>query len=659
MPNSKQTVVHLVQQGIWNTPLESMPLAQGYMKAAALADERIRRSMDIQIHNYRGGLALSEMANRQFSGGVPDIMAFSVLGWNYRAFGALAETFKQLNPNGWVVFGGTHVAHQGERVFRMFPDVDVIVDGEGEPVFPDILRAYLDGVPRTDLAHIPGLTYRDARGAPATTAPRPRIENLDEIPSPFLTGALELTDDAGQFRYDVAIMETNRGCPYKCAFCYWGGATGQKVRAFSRERLRAELELFAKLRVHTIVLCDANFGLLPADIAFIDDVIELRETYGYPRAIETSWAKNKSKTFYEIVRKMKQAGMHSSFTLALQTLDDATLSFMNRRNMKVNEWEELTEWLSKEGMDCYAELIWGAPGETVESFMEGYDRLTKRVSRIACYPMLMLPNTDYSEKKAEYGIISVRGDTDDFEYMLATNTVTFQENQRMQRFLYWARVLAEMCVFRHIWVGLRELAGFSQSRVLQDIGGYIEESDDPVAEMLREDMASAIGGTGDLGGGVALFFTDPRARQLLRRWWAESIHPTLPRDVAPVLDEIFRFDLLIHPIHPGMDSDGSGIDLPVVSVRGGEYYVRSGVPLAYDIPALLADLRADRRPDLSSNPTIVDLYYRTGSENAVTSTNHEVIIHYMGMTTEEVMANAAVRAEADMVPVAAPQGGCG
>ncbi|MGK3202777.1 KedN5 family methylcobalamin-dependent radical SAM C-methyltransferase [Amycolatopsis sp. MEPSY49] len=637
MPRTVKAAISLVQQGVWDSPLESMPLAMGYLKASALADERIQRETDITIHNYRGGRTLSSLANDLFGQGVPDVLAFSVLGWNYRSFGALAETFKQLNPDGWVIFGGTHVAHQGERAFRMFPEVDVVVDGEGELVFPDVLRAYLDGVSPRDLGGITGLTYLDPGGRVVSTGERPRITNLDDIPSPFLTGAVELTDESGRFRYDVALMETNRGCPYKCAFCYWGGATGQKVRAFSRERLRAELELFAKLQVHTIVLCDANFGLLPGDVQFVEDLIELRDQHGFPRALETSWAKNKSKTFYRIVRMMKDAGMRSSFTLALQTLDEGTLDLMNRRNMKVNDWEDLVEWLTKEGLDCYAELIWGAPGETVESFMAGYDRLSRKVSRIACYPMLMLPNTDYADKKEQHGIISVRGDADDFEYMLANRTVSFAQNQRMARFLYWARVIAEMCVLRHTWVGLRELTDVTQSQALRNFEEWIERVDEPAAEPLRAAMESAIGGAGDLETGIGWLYTDPGAKRLLRRWWDESIRPLLPADAVPLLDEIFRYDLLTQPI-----CGADGAEPGRVSVRGGEYHLIEGVALDYDVPAVIATLRAGGRPDLKPAPTTVDLYYRTGAESAVRSTNHETIIHFMGMTTEEVMANAAV-----------------
>jgi len=168
-------VVHLVQQGIWATPLESMPLAAPYLKATALDDARIRDACDIRIHNFRGGASNAMMANELFGAGVPDLLAFSVLGWNYRAFGALAETFKQLNPSGWVVFGGTHVSGQADRVFRMFGEVDLVVNGEGEPTFRDVLHHYLHGVDRHELYAVPGVSFRTGDGATWTTAPRDRI----------------------------------------------------------------------------------------------------------------------------------------------------------------------------------------------------------------------------------------------------------------------------------------------------------------------------------------------------------------------------------------------------------------------------------------------------------------------------------------------------
>jgi radical SAM C-methyltransferase len=298
----------------------------------------------------------------------------------------------------------------------------VIVNGEGEITFRELVANVLGGLQDLDLAAVAGLSYRDANNSIQTTPDRERLENLDVIPSPFLTGTIPMTDGEERFCYEFALMETNRGCPYKCSFCYWGGAIGQRVRSFSQERLAEELDYFSFHHVPTIFLCDANFGMLEADEAFVEDLVKTRERYGYPQALEANRAKNKSARFHRIVKILKERGFKSSFTLALQTLSDEALTDMQRRNMKVNQWESLVDWLAEEGLDCYAELIWGAPGETPASFLEGYDRLATKVSRIAVYPLLLLPNTSYSEQRELHGFVTVRGQSDDFEYVLANRS---------------------------------------------------------------------------------------------------------------------------------------------------------------------------------------------------------------------------------------------
>lgn len=228
-PGGTVLQVKIIQQGVWHMSRESMPLAAGYLAATVQGDPELSERCRVEILNYSGATSPWEMATRLLDGDVPDVLCFSVLGWNVRQFGALAETFKQVNPNGVVVFGGNHVSHQAERTLRQWPEVDVIVNGEGELTLVDLLSRIADG---GDLAEVEGISYRDAGGVVRSTAERARIENLDIIPSPILSGVLPLHDDTGAFRYDVALLETNRGCPYHCSFCYWGGAVGRPARAF-------------------------------------------------------------------------------------------------------------------------------------------------------------------------------------------------------------------------------------------------------------------------------------------------------------------------------------------------------------------------------------------------------------------------------------------
>lgn len=619
--------IKVVQQGVWNMARESMPLAAGYLASCILADERLKSECDVSIDNFSGTASPLEMAIRLLQDGAPDIVGFSVLGWNLRQFGSVAEAIKQLNPRALIVFGGTHVANQAERVFRQYPQVDIVVNGEGEFAFKEII---LSSLGKTSLAEIDGISYRTEDGF-VTTRERPRIQDLDTIPSPILTGVVPLSKADGTFLYDVAIMETNRGCPYQCSFCYWGGAIGQKVRSFSRERLRLELEAVAKAGGETVVLCDANFGMLKQDRDFVEDIVEMKNRYGFPNALVTSWAKNKNATFYDIVRLMKKEGLQSSFTLALQTLDDDALTTMKRRNMRINDWKELAVWLSKEGLSAYAELIWGAPGETPESFLKGYDELAKYVSRIAAYPLLLLPNTDFTDRREEHGFVTVRGERDDFEYVLANRTVTIQQNLAVVRFLFWARLLAENLLFRGLWAVLRSTVGMTQSQTILSIADHIERSQGPGATLLKNAAQLSFADPDSLAPALEFCFVDEGFDELIHTWWSDALKPSIPSEWQRALETVVQFELdtrpMVDPAHRHI-TDAAGIDIGGAGywqiLRAYDFDVASFIEASKDLDHVLP------HPDFS--PCEVKMLFRRGFAQHVRSTNHEITMDYVART---------------------------
>jgi hypothetical protein len=625
--------VSLVDQGVWKMNTVSMPLSLGYIKATAYADPVIRSSADIQICPFRGSATASEIIHALLTQDPPDILAFSVFGWNLHRFGAVAEAYRQVRPDGWIVMGGPHVANQAERLCRLYPAVDVVANGEGEFIFKDLLEAYLGGLDKSELDHIPGISFqRDGRVV--TTAQRDRIANLDDIPSPFLEGILPFRDANGRAIYGVALLESNRGCPYKCSFCYWGGAIGQKVRAFSRERLRDELELFAREGVETIVLCDANMGMLPGDEIFVDDVIRMKERYGYPLHMESSWAKHKGERFYRIVRKMKRAGLKGSFTLALQSLDDKALENMQRKNMKLNEFEDLARWLQGEGLDTYAELIWGLPGETSDSFIEGYDRISEFVSRIAIYPHLLLPNTDFDRNRDRYGLVTMRHEECDFEYVISHPDMTIEQNARMHQFLFWARVFAENMIFRNIWVPLRKLASIKQSQILKSLDEWAGRQTDEVVRGIwecRQEMVRTMDSSNPHRG-TRYFYYEHALPTRLQSWWQEKILPAVPEHLRPFFMELFRYEMLTLPIPE--DSDLAS-ELKTVYFDEKEYFEREVGEFHFDMPTLLRSIEAGTPCDLVEGPPRSEtFYYRVGFSDYIDS--HEFVTIYSGRSMAEL-----------------------
>lgn len=626
--------IRIVQQAAWDVPVDTLPLAAGYLKAVIDADADLSTQVTTEICNFRGGVKLHEMTRRLIDE-LPDVLAFSVLGWNYRNFGGVAETYKQIRPDGIVIFGGVHAAYQAERVFREFPWVDVIVNSEGELTFRDLIEHFVTHPGDRHPASVAGISYRCEDGSWCDTPDRERIDDLDIVPSPFLTGAIPMTDATGQFRYDVALMETNRGCPYKCSFCYWGGAIGQRIRTFSRERLAAELDYLGYLKVPVICLCDANFGLLESDEEFVEDLIRTRAKYGYPRGLESSWAKNKSERFRRIVSAMKRNGFKSSFVLSLQTLSDEALTDMRRKNMRLNQWQDLVSWLGEEQMDCVGELIWGAPGETLESFLTGYDMLSEKVSRIAAYPLLLLPNTSYANNRDEHGFVTVRGESDDFEYVLASRSSPLEESLRAHRFLFWARLLSENHYLHHIWAPTRLLTGLSQSQIIMSLIDYIDESSDPAVIALRE-MVPMLAESPAVIRALRRLYEDARLTDVMRDWWRSAIVPRYPPGWRQFGTDLYEFECWSRPCYviPGDSPPARWREV----VRDGEKYLRSEpVAFSYDIDAALSGgIRAD------ADPQQARLWYtfeaRAGFyENA---DNHEIGLGYRASATRMAVGDA-------------------
>ena len=338
--------------------------------------------------------------------------------------------------------------------------------------------------------------------------------------------------------------------------------------------------------------------MLPGDEAFVDDVIRVKERYGYPLNIESSWAKNKGERFFKIVRKMKRAGLKSSFTLALQSLEDKALENMHRKNMKLNEFEDLARWLQAEGLDTYAELIWGLPGETADTFIEGYDRISELVSKIAIYPHLILPNTDFDKNRHGYGLVTMRREDCDFEYVISHPDMTIEENARMHQFLFWARVVAENMIFRNIWVPLRKLASIKQSQVLKSLDEWAGRQTDDVVRGIwecRQLMVRTMD-SGNPHRGTRYFYYHHALTTRLQSWWREEILPAVPVHLQPFFTELFRYEMLTLPIPE--DSDLAS-DLKTVYLGETEYFEREVGEFHFDMPALLRSIEAGMPCDLA------------------------------------------------------------
>lgn len=322
---------------------------------------------------------------------------------------------------------------------------------------------------------------------------------------------------------------------------------------------------------------------------------------------------------------MRNAGLHSSFTLALQTLNDDALGDMNRRNMKINQWRDLAAWLADEGLDAYAELIWGAPGETPESFLRGYDFLARHVSRIAAYPLLLLPNTDYTDNRSQFGFITVRGERDDFEYVLATKDVPLEEHLRMQRFLFWARLLAENLMLRDTWSALRASIGLSQSSAILSLADWIESSQSHGAGVLTTAASDSTADPDSLAPALEFCFSEREFDEMVLDWCA-SLPLGRWRDA---IREVVRFDLDTRPLPDPLKRGFESFQPAEIDGVSGWAVERS---YEYDVAGIASEARQAEK--LACVPrrqmTRFSLFFPRGFSELARSTNHEETAHFIG-----------------------------
>lgn len=295
------------------------------------------------------------------------VFLFSDYLWSFEGNLELSRRVKEINPRVVTIHGGANIpAYPGacEEYLRAHGHVDFAVRGEGETTLVDLLLALRDGDEKTRA--IPNVSTL-VRGRFVQHEPRERARDLDVFPSPYLEG---IFDSLNPKTFVSATIESNRGCPYGCTFCDWGAAILQKIRTFSLERVRAEVEWIARNEIPAMWIADANYGVLPRDVEIARIIAESKKRTGYPKRLTVQYAKNTHQHLVEIIEIFLEAGLISTGIVSLQTRDPKTLEIVRRKNIKTREYDKLKSEFQKRGLPLATQLMIGLPGATISAFKD-------------------------------------------------------------------------------------------------------------------------------------------------------------------------------------------------------------------------------------------------------------------------------------------------
>jgi radical SAM superfamily enzyme YgiQ (UPF0313 family) len=361
------------------------PLNIGFL--AAYARKEYGNLLNIELFKYPQEL-IDAIQKRP-----PDILSLSNYTWNSHINGEVAKFAKSINPDIFVVFGGPDInlTTDGYRnFFTTHPHVDFYVLCEGEKGFSNIIQKYIEvngNLPKAKEEPVNGVVINDEDQILEGKI-LDRIEDLNIIPSPYLTGILDKFFDYKL----IPIIETNRGCPFSCIFCAQGKMSRHIVKYFDLNRVMDELVYIANHVHHTSILCfaDANFGIHQRDIEIGKKIKSLGETKGYPHACTINWVKTRN-----AIKVAEEMGQSVYLVSSLQSLDPEVLKIIKRHNIDPKLFREIVDHVNEKGGVSGTEIILGLPGETKQSHAYYLRHIFEwGVSYIICYNCLLINGSE-------------------------------------------------------------------------------------------------------------------------------------------------------------------------------------------------------------------------------------------------------------------------
>ena len=406
---SSKKIVYMNEFNVRMGKATYLPLVSGILRAYAETDEEIRANYTFKpflfcIDRFENLIAQYDEA--------PTMATFSISMWNEQLSLQMAREIKSRWPDCLVVFGGAQCPHDSRSYLEQHDFIDVSVRAEGEDAFFGICKRFIKS---RDFSGVPNVTFRH----PATGEIVANPENsdferdLDHYPSPYTSGVFDYMF-ARHPEYEFqAIIETNRGCPFLCTFCYWGrGGTTRRYRYHSLERVRQEVEWVARSGIRYLFNANSNFGMHKRDGEIVDMLIESKKKFNHPEKFRTCWGKNTDDKIFMLAAKLHKYDMEKGITLARQSNSKPVLANIKRGNIKLSSYAALQRRFNDLDVPVYTEMILGLPGETYESWRDGIQQILEAglKNQLFVYQCEVYPNTEMGDPdyQRRFGIQTLR-----------------------------------------------------------------------------------------------------------------------------------------------------------------------------------------------------------------------------------------------------------
>ena len=336
----------------------------------------------------------------------PKILGFGVYIWNVTETTEVIAAIKRVRPDLTIILGGPEVSYETDEQ-AIVALADYVITGEADLMFAEVCRQLLTGE------------------KPATKIMAAPVPEFSKLALPY---DLYTEQDIA---HRVIYVEASRGCPFTCEFCL--SSLDIPVRQVPLDKMLTELQRLLDRGVKNFKFVDRTFNLnLLVSRAFLQFFLD-RYQPGLFFHFEMI-PDRLPEQLRELIAKFPPGALQ--FEVGIQSFNDDVCELISRRQ-NLGRLEDNFHFLrSSTGVHIHADLIVGLPGETIESFGTGFDRLIALgPQEIQVGILKRLRGTPIIRHDAEW---QMRYNAYPPYEILQNKFIDFATMQRMRRFAkYW------------------------------------------------------------------------------------------------------------------------------------------------------------------------------------------------------------------------------
>lgn len=360
-------------------------------------------SLRAYAHEYENEIEIAEYTINQTVDEIltdiyrhqPDILCFSCYLWNITCVEQIIREVPKILPGIRIWLGGPEVSCDACEVLKKHPQVSVVLCGEGEETFLELMKFFHAGYrlcDTEDLSGIAGLVYREKDGEIRVNAPRPAID-LSSVP--FAYNHIE------NFKNRIVYYESSRGCPFSCSYCL--SSIDKCLRFRDVELVKKEVQFFIDNEVPQVKFVDRTFNCSHDHAMAVWNYIKEhdRGVTNFHFEIAADLLNDEE---IELIQGMRPGLIQ--LEIGVQSANEETIREI-RRTTKLELIRKRTSQIKERGnIHQHLDLIAGLPFEDYQSFAHSFNTVyAMRPNQLQLGFLKVLKGSLMHEKADEYGVL--------------------------------------------------------------------------------------------------------------------------------------------------------------------------------------------------------------------------------------------------------------